>query len=95
MSQGIAPTVVDRFRTRVAAATGICQSCRCRVIAAALASGQDSDPVVKVAREQVSFWLSLWNKCFDLRAILGPPGFFIMRGFLVKEGRIVIRLLAP
>ena len=68
VSQGIAPTVVDRFRTRVAAAIRVCQSARCRVTAIASAFGQDSGPAVKVAREQVSSWLSLWNNCPDLRA---------------------------
>ena len=66
VSQGIAPTVVDRFRTRVAAATRICQTVRCRTTAIALAFGQDSDPAVKVARGQVSSWPSLWNQCPDL-----------------------------
>ena len=40
VSQGIAPTVVDRFRTSVAAATGICQASRCKTTAIALAFGQ-------------------------------------------------------
>ena len=68
VSQGIALTVVDHFHTSVAAATGICQAGRCKTTAIALAFGQESDPAVKVAREQVSSWLSLWNKCPDLRA---------------------------
>ena len=61
VSQGIAPTVVDRFRTRVAAVIGICQTGRCSTTAVALAFRQGSDPAVKVAREQVSSWFSLWN----------------------------------
>ena len=59
VSQGIAPTVVDRFRTSVAAATGICQAGRCKTTAIALAFGQESDPAVKVTREQVSSLFSL------------------------------------
>ena len=54
VSQGIAPTVVERFRTQVAAAIGICQSGRRKTTAIALAFGQESDPAVGVVREQVS-----------------------------------------
>ena len=67
VSQGIAPTLLDRFRTQVAAATGICQPGRCRTTAIALAFGQGSDPAIKVAREQVSSWLSLWCGYPELR----------------------------
>ena len=67
VSQGIAPTVLDRFRTQVAAATGICQPGKRRTTAIALAFGRDSDPAVKVARGQVSSWLSLWEGCPELR----------------------------
>ena len=67
VSQGIAPTVLGRFRAQVAAATGICQPGRCRTTAIALAFGQGSDTAIKVAREQVSSWLSLWEGCPELR----------------------------
>ena len=67
VSQGIAPTVLDRFRTQVAAATGICQPGKCRTTAIALAFGQGSGPAVKVVREQVGSWLSLWEGCPELR----------------------------
>lgn len=59
----ISPTELEKLRTATAAATGINQAGRCRTAAIAVAlGGHKHDPAVKIAKDTVTSWLSLWRQ---------------------------------
>ena len=68
-TQGMAPTVLRRLRSSYAAASGISARGRCTSTAIAIAMGQERDPLVHVATQQLSLWIDLWREDPALRAL--------------------------
>lgn len=68
-SLGVSQTVMSKFRSHVAASTGITAAGRCATTAIALAVGPWRDPYVSLPMAQVSMWMDLWKADDQLRVM--------------------------